>query len=551
MLNSSLLRGDGDDRLPPHWTSQHSRKAADLYERYGNFFLVQDRWGNEGEGIAAPTVEWLAAHYQKLTYAIMMVRLQRLEEALHGFPDTKVEAKKVSAAGHSSPSLTLLLSAMRRHPFFHHPLCDEPEEDGMAEASEKKKVAMKAMSLQSLLFTQPTVASTAVPLPPLSPSPSNGSTTGEGVEMKFLTSDWSLVALKRARLQQALLEESELDVASSHAMESLHTFYTQGQELLSKAAHLFYGCEEDDLEHLEEIVASYSPSITATGHPTRMAIPPPDWFQLVDLKIPSSMQHGPRRGTTATASSRPVSSRKRSRGRESPSSSLSPIPSSEAARRPPPPIESVVEGLVLGEERLPVPPLAAVLHAGEVMQQASQTLERLAAAGWLLPLPPPLPKQEPQGEEEDEESEGGGSSTPHHYHQPLPPPSAKSLQDLKSIHAAGCVNRCYSLVSEGVLLSLPRTVPLPYREIEEKMEGMLWEHPYALMSGDDIVVREWVSKLRRQLLLLRLWQRYGLQRWSHLVEALEKLQSQIEAARQRWHGEKERRAAKQHKSNTS
>eukprot|EP00796_Vickermania_ingenoplastis_P008970 gene8970-6293_t len=223
------------------------------------------------------------------------------------------------------------------------------------------------------------------------------------------------------------------------------------------------------------------------------------------------------------------------------------------------------------EERLT--PLADLcVRAAEEIPQAVFLLEQMVQAGWLLPDPLPLclpfpplavakrtrvAPHSPSKEEEEEElkqvghhrdptiakekegEEEGGDSTTSWM-------SPELLQRLKQVHASGQCNRVYSHLGEAVLLSLPAKVgvPLAFRQVEELLEKYLWEHPTALLSGDDVLVADRVREIRLLLLQTRTMQR-AMQRWEGpVVDALEKLRNEMDETRAALEKERQRRQRK-------
>lgn len=82
-----------------------------------------------------------------------------------------------------------------------------------------------------------------------------------------------------------------------------------------------------------------------------------------------------------------------------------------------------------------------------------------------------------------------------------------------------------SFLMESVLWTLPPTIPLQHREIEEALEKYLWNHPYALMDDELGAVR--FVRDTRHMLLINIALRRAVAKRTALYSSLRKLEQEL------------------------
>lgn len=173
-------------------------------------------------------------------------------------------------------------------------------------------------------------------------------------------------------------------------------------------------------------------------------------------------------------------------------------------------------------------------------------LTRLAGAvraGWLLPPPSATPTSSNPGIQstsatgrttEDVSHATKAASSAAAAHSSSSPDASSSAdaallaKQMQYVHSTGVCNRAVTHMSESVLLTLPRAVPLLYREVEQELEKYLLDDPWALME-DTGEASLWTEEIRvtytQNLLLSR-----QLHKMHTLKDGLEKLIADVRQA---------------------
>lgn len=615
-----------------------TRKLFELYERYGSFIVVADRWtspspvrgkrprSDDGGASSAaaekraspsstvslvpspqtPTVEALCCEYQRVTQGVVLQRARRLQQALlpfyraepHGgggggpcaaVKETNLHGKtgdedephvNGDSADGSAEDRSLvealqklnqhpLMTLLRRHPFLKH--CEAQRLLSPPQREQHADCPHGSSSAHDTLSPQVAGLSLATPAHEEQSGPARPALTPVQ-QFRLLTTPCSLTSAteggpqerwydaqgeqqRRRGLEQVLRKESTVNIPFQRAAAAYLA-------LVPRVAHV--------LRRLQGLTS------TASSLPERFAdaslfdvplraLPEVDPVLWQAAHAALQQQQHEMSPPNATASQEPP--RKRSRATAGVAAAAAPTTAANADSAN----------------------LASTV--AEVFDELPATCARLllsAQAGWMLP-PPPLhlqgrkqhktnggssavdtaaPRRRRQndstsdtdsqcshssssststsnGNRHDGGMERNARGSRRNAEQDAPRPSdlspheadptredggrmtrAQARELLSKVTAAGVCNRCYSMLAEGTLMTLPQSAPRLHKEVEEDLEKYLWDDAHALMTNSSLVVAHLVPAIRLTYTQNIVLKRFLL-KLENLLEAMQKIEGAV------------------------
>ncbi|CCW64250.1 unnamed protein product [Phytomonas sp. EM1] len=566
-----------------------SAKLAALYERYGSFPVVADRWAGwdaagmapcAGENKDGPSAEDLAEEYHRITSGVMQLRMRRLRAAIparaldhgEGHPAPRKRARNASSAGagddapqhHHHPLLSLLAG----HPLLR--ATQRPGEDAPPPHAAVKDGTDGHENEAGEVGKDPVVAE--------EPRDQSWVQHHRHLFQQLTTPGaWYDAARERHRrraLIRLLEHEARINVPYNRAGASY-------LELVPRATQVLF--------RLLAILPDALPVGSTSSANGGVLQPHPGTFATVDS---SPSRHLPNVGDgnplamvrrlidKLSRSGKPILSMER--------------PCNEAATEGAVKVNSAkIADDLISRLLKPLPSIdpmawrsaqeslakisntssasAAASFSSTVLEVLEEAFEALpiqctrlllcSQAGWLLPPSASLQKfmnPTTSDDQEDGGAKNGNPNTPNNINtndeekpitgamSPKNPSDAShgpgegrevtsaEMNFLQRVHRYGTCNQAHSNLSETVLLTLPPAIPRLHREVEQELEKYLWEDPAALMV-DTPPVQQLTADIRvvysQNIILQRL-----LTRLENLDDTLTRLHGDAQGSLREVHG---------------